>query len=276
MELNKPKLTTIENSDFLWTQICELPYFRALLRAVESKFYVGLDLERPVLDVGCGDGHFASRTFAQKIDVGIDPWAEPLAEAAASGAYQETLRSGGAEIPFPDRTFQTVISNSVLEHIPDLDPVITEISRVIKPGGLFVFCVPNHQFLGNLSVSNFFDRIHLTPAANLYRAFFNRISRHYHCDPPEIWERRLTENGFVLLKYWHYFSPAAFRVLEWGHYFGLPALISRKLFGTWIPFKNRALLAPIERLCRKYYDEPWEQPDGSYTFYIARKKGAQL
>ena len=147
MESNSTNVTTIKDSDFLWTQISELPYFRGLLRAVESKFYQDLTLKRPVLDVGCGDGHFVARTFTQKIDVGIDPWKGPLAEATARGVYDQTLESAGAEIPFPDETFETVISNFVLEYIPDLDPVITEISRVIKPGGLFVFCVPNHQFL---------------------------------------------------------------------------------------------------------------------------------
>ena len=36
---------------------------------------------RKVLDVGCGDGHFASVTFDQPLDVGIDPWAAPLRHA---------------------------------------------------------------------------------------------------------------------------------------------------------------------------------------------------
>ena len=66
MESNSTNVTTIKDSDFLWTQISELPYFRGLLRAVEAKFYQDLTLKRPVLDVGCGDGHFAARTFAQK------------------------------------------------------------------------------------------------------------------------------------------------------------------------------------------------------------------
>lgn len=274
MELNNSSVTTLKNTDFLAVQVCELPYFRALLRAVESKFYQDLELKRPVLDVGCGDGHFAQRTFAQKIDVGIDPWEGPLKEAASRGIYEKTILTAGAEIPFPDASFETVISNSVLEHIPDLDPVIAEISRVIRPGGLFVFCVPNHQFLGNLSVSNFFDRIKLKPLGDLYRAFFNRISRHYHCDDMTVWEKRLTLNGFTLEKSWHYFSPAAFHTLEWGHYFGLPSLISRKLFGKWVLFPNSPCIQAIENMCRKYYDEAPEQEDGSYTFYIARKNAA--
>ena len=52
--------------DFLFLQLRDLPYFRALLRSVESSFYQDLPLPAPVYDVGCGDGHFASLTFDTK------------------------------------------------------------------------------------------------------------------------------------------------------------------------------------------------------------------
>ena len=61
--------------DYLWLHLRDLPYFRALMRAVEASFYAHLDLPRPILDVGSGDGHFASVAFDQPFDVGIDPWA---------------------------------------------------------------------------------------------------------------------------------------------------------------------------------------------------------
>lgn len=272
MELNNQQ-NQKQQKDFLWIQIRELPYFRGLLRAVEAKFYQDLELQGPILDLGCGDGHFASRTFDFKIDVGTDPWKGPLAEAAKSGAYQETVRSEGAFIPFPDQSFQTIISNSVLEHIPDLDPVIVEAGRVIKPGGMFIFCVPNHQFLANLSVSNFFDRIKIHFLANAYRAFFNKISRHHHCDDPETWRKRLEKGDFEIVRYWHYFSPGAFHTLEWGHYFGLPSLICHWLTRKWIWFPYKWNLWPVEKICRKWYEEEPQQADGAYTFYIARKKG---
>ncbi len=263
----------LEQKDFLWIQIRELPYFRGLLRAVEAKFYQDIKIQRPILDLGCGDGHFASRTFDFPIDIGIDPWEGPLQEASRSGAYLKTIRCEGSDIPFPDRSFQTIISNSVLEHIPDVDAVVIEAGRVIKPGGTFIFCVPNHQFLGNLSISNFLDRIHIRFAANWYRAFFNKISRHHHCDAPPIWQERLAKADFEIVRWWHYFSPGAFHTLEWGHYFGLPSLICHFISRKWIWFPYKWNLWPVERMCRKYYEENAEQDAGSYTFYIARKKG---
>ena len=220
--------------DYLWQQISSLPYFRGFLRAVEARFYENIDLPAPTLDVGCGDGHFASLTFQRKLEVGIDPWEEPLRLAEKSGAYLELINGGGDKLPFEDGHFASVISNSVLEHIPDLQPVIKEVSRVLRQGALFVFCVPNHQFLSNLSIARFFEKIGLKGAARGYREFFNKISRHHHCDDPITWQKRLEQEGLELVDWWHYFSPGAFHILEWGHYFGLPSLITKKLFGRWI------------------------------------------
>ena len=59
----------MSEGDFLWRHLRELPAFRALLRAVEARFYQDLlPLQEPVLDLGCGDGHFASVTFPRRLD----------------------------------------------------------------------------------------------------------------------------------------------------------------------------------------------------------------
>jgi SAM-dependent methyltransferase len=263
-----------EPKDFLWLQVRDLPYFRALLRAVESRFYQDFQLQAPILDLGCGDGHFASITFDRKIDVGLDPWAGPLKQAAARGKYLLTVQSSGDKMPFEDASFQTVISNSVLEHIPDLDAVLLETARVLKPGGMFIFCVPNHQFLTNLSISGFFDRIGLRFLGNAYRGFFNKISRHYHCDSPEVWQPRLKAAGFSVERYWHYFSPHALHVLEWGHYFGLPSVVAKWLFKRWILVPTKWNLSGALAITRPSYDEVPENPSGAYTFYVCRKNSS--
>ncbi len=103
----------------------------------------------------------------------------------------------------------------------------------------------------NLSVSNFFDRIHIYFLANAYRSFFNKISRHHHCDSPEVWQERLDQAGFEMIRYWHYFSPGAFHTLEWGHYFGLPSLICHFLTGKWILFPTKWNLWLTEKICRR-------------------------
>lgn len=259
--------------DYLWEHLRSLPYFRAILRAVEAREYAAFDLPAPVLDLGCGDGHFAAAAFAHPLDVGIDPWSGPVRQAAKRGSYRGVVQGNGDRLPFPDGYFSSAISNSVLEHIPELDAVLVEMARVLRPGAPFVFCVPNHNFLRNLSVAAGLERLHLHGPAEWYRRFFNRISRHYHCDPPEVWTQRLEQAGFCVERWWHYFSPQALHTLEWGHYFGLPSLFANRLFGRWILAPTRWNLALTHALVEPYYQEEREQPQGSYSFYVTRRNG---
>lgn len=257
--------------DFLFLQLRGLPYFRGLLRAVESRFYQDLDLPAPVYDVGCGDGHFASLVFDHQIDVGLDPWRTPIREAHQHGAYRLLVEADGAHAPFPDGYFASAFSNSVLEHIVEVEAVLAETARVLKVGAPFIFCVPNPNFTAGLSVARLFDRIGLKRLGAAYRAFFNGISRHIHCDPPDAWERRLRTAGFVVERHWDYFSPSALAVLEWGHYLGLPSAISKLVLGRWILSPTRINLWLTMSLLRRYYNEGVPQECGAYTFYVTRR-----
>lgn len=259
-----------KSKDYLWLHLRDLPYFRAMLRAIEAAFYQGIDLPAPILDLGCGDGHFASVAFDYPLDVGLDPWAGPIHEARQYGAYKLLIQGDGAHMPFPEAFFGSAVSNSVLEHIPNIEAVLNETARVLKPGATFVFCSPNHNFLSSLSIGRSLDNLRLRRLGDGYRAFFNRISRHQHCDPPEVWEQRLEQAGFHLERHWSYFPPETMRVFEWGHYFGLPSLICKKLTGRWNLARRRWNFWLTERLVRKHYQLKPRQ-DGSMTFYIARR-----
>lgn len=268
--------------DLLQRHLRELPAFRALLRAVEARFYEGLPMPGPVLDVGCGDGHFASVAFG-RVEAGFDPWWQPLTEARGRDAYGVLAQADGAEMPYAGGTFSTLVSNSVLEHIPDLSPVLAEAARVLRPGGWFYFCVPGESFLSFLSVGRGLDRAGLRSWGDAYRKLFNRISRHHHCDGPEVWEERLRAVGLELVRSWRYFSPGALRALELGHYLGLPSLVCKKLTGRWVVCPARANLWLTERVVRPFYEERLSQPPtpdemgdgtdraGAYAFYVARK-----
>ncbi|HEY59367.1 MAG TPA: class I SAM-dependent methyltransferase [Anaerolineae bacterium] len=262
----------IKEKDFLWENLRTLPYFRALLRAVESRFYQKINFIEPILDIGCGDGHFASATFKRKINVGFDPYFRNLVEAKQYQKYNLILCAEGRKIPLPNNYFASAFSNSVLEHILELDSVVHEIWRVLKPDALFVFCVPNMNFLSHLSIAKLFERIGMNTIAELYRHFFNRISRHYHNDSVEVWRNRLESAGFYLEDWWNYFSPSALHVLEWGHYFGLPAWVLHKLIGRWVLAPFHWNLGIVEKIIRKYYDSSPIHPFGAYTFYIAKKR----
>lgn len=265
------KMPETQPKDFLFLHIRELPYFRAFLRAVESRFYQDVDLPAPTLDVGCGDGHFAQLTFDRKLEVGLDPWTGPIHEAGTRAVYALLTEADGVAMPYADACFASALSNSVLEHIPHLDAVLVETARVLKPGAPFVFCVPNHNFLPNLSVARFFDVLGLKSLGRAYRTFFNKISRHVTCENPEQWTKRLEAAGFKVDKYWNYFSPAALATLEWGHYFGLPSLAIHFFTRRWHVSSAYWNFAPTMAFLRKYYNEPIPQEKGAYTFYIVHR-----
>jgi SAM-dependent methyltransferase len=238
---------------------------------VESRFYQDLELKAPVYDLGCGDGHFASITFERQIDVGLDPWHGPIHEAGTRGTYRGLVEADAGHTPFSEAHFASAFSNSVLEHIPRVQDVLNETARILEPGALFVFCVPNENFTQFLSVARWLDRMALGALGAAYRRFFNQISRHAHCDPPAIWETRLRIAGFEVERHWDYFSPEALRTLEWGHYFGLPAAICKVLFGRWIVAPWHFSLWPTLALVRRHYAEPIPQEQGAYTFYVTRR-----
>lgn len=264
------------NKDYLANNLNELPYFRAVLRAVESRFYQDLSFGQNVLDLGCGDGLFAQSTFEFPISMGVDPSMTSLIEARRVNKYKNLILGSGGELPFPCSFFDTVISNSVLEHIPEVEPVIKEVGRVIKPGGMFYFCVPNPNFTKQLSMAVSLDKIKFHWLADTYRKMFNVISRHHHCDDPLIWKSRLESAGLVVLDNWDYFSPSALKVLEWGHLWGIPNLVQKKILGRWVIFSQSPGRKISERICRPIYDSEVRHLQGAYTFYKCQKLDSDL
>ncbi len=231
----------------------------------------GVSLPSPVLDVGSGDGHFASVTFERPLDVGVDPAMAPTLEAKGRGAYRMLLLADGARLPLATGSFASAVSNSVLEHVDHLAEVLAEIARVLEPGAPFAFTVPNPGYRSQLSLPAALRKMGLGGIARAYEDWFMRMSRTKNLYDESGWRRLLESAGFELERSQRYFSPGALRVLEWGHYFGAPCLLPRWLFGRWILAPTRWNLWLTERLVRRYY---LELPDdtGTYTFYLACRR----
>lgn len=101
-----------------------------------------------VLDVGCGEGQVARLALAGGAEaaVGIDPtWAQ-VEEASRRGGGPAYAKAGAGELPFRDASFDAVVACLVFEHIRDVDEAIAEVSRVLAPGGRFLFFL-NHPLL---------------------------------------------------------------------------------------------------------------------------------
>jgi ubiquinone/menaquinone biosynthesis C-methylase UbiE len=259
------------SEDPLWPHLKELPYFRAILRAVEAQIMQQTQLPQPILDLGSGDGHFAAVAFDQLIDVGIDPALETTREAQDRRSYRALVVAHGARIPYPDGSFGSAFSNSVLEHVDDLEGVLCEVARVLKPGAPFAITVPNTRYEQDLSVSALLSKLRLGGLGTKYQEWFMRMSRTWNLFDEEWWSRVLEETGFQVQQSFRYFSIRALHALEWGHYFGAPCLLANWLTKRWILSPTRANLFLTYALVKRYV-EPFPIDDGTYSFYLALKR----
>ncbi len=128
-------------------------YFRAVL--VER---LGRDpRELRALDVGCGGGLLAEEFARLGCAVtGVDPSRPSLetarAHAAASGLAIDYRAGSGEALPFDDAAFDLVYCCDVLEHVADVERVIAEIARVLRPGAVFLYDTVNRTLLSRLLI----------------------------------------------------------------------------------------------------------------------------
>lgn len=257
--------------DFLAEQLASIPAFRALLRGVEARMIASLDLPRPILDLGCGDGTFAESAFTEPLDAGIDPSPVALAEAKRRGMHCDLRLGEGGTLPFDEATFATVLSNSVVEHIPEIEPTLAEVHRVLKPGGLFVFTTPSEHFAEFLFFADLFRSIGLKGFSDRYENYFNKISWHYRTDSQEVWSERLERFGFRVIESYPYFSRSASHIFDLAHYYSAPTLFYRRLFRRWIIAPWRWNFVLIDPLLRHWYKEPRADP-GAYLYFMCESK----
>jgi len=97
-----------------------------------------------VLEIGSGRGTLLQRLVSDGIDaVGIEISPERVAEAVARFPGLPLIHVSGVHLPFGDESFDCVLSFDVFEHIADSDAHLSEVRRVLKPGGLYLLQTPN-------------------------------------------------------------------------------------------------------------------------------------
>lgn len=107
------------------------------------------------LEVGCGGGLLSEEIAHMGFDThGIDPSEDSLHTAinhAESNGLRISYKIGtGEALPYSDKSVDIVFCCDVLEHVRDLGKVISEISRVLKPGGIFCFDTINRTTTSKL------------------------------------------------------------------------------------------------------------------------------
>lgn len=97
-----------------------------------------------ILDAGCGPGEVAAKLMERGYEVwGLDI-AEPMIRYARDRCGSDRFRVGDIEhIPFPDNTFDAVVSLGVIEYLDSDQKALGEIRRVLKAGGTAVISTPS-------------------------------------------------------------------------------------------------------------------------------------
>jgi 2-polyprenyl-6-hydroxyphenyl methylase / 3-demethylubiquinone-9 3-methyltransferase len=107
------------------------------------------------LDVGCGGGLLAEEFARLGFQVtGIDPSAGSLEvarqHARAAGLDINYQPGSGESLPVPDAEFDVVYCCDVLEHVDSVEATLSEITRALKPGGVFLYDTINRTRLSRL------------------------------------------------------------------------------------------------------------------------------
>jgi SAM-dependent methyltransferase len=229
--------------------------------------------EAPILDIGCGDGLFASILFADKIDTGIDPNPAEIACAARTGAYKELICCLGSKIPKPAGAYRTIFSNSVLEHIPDVLPVLREAHRLLQPGGALLFTVPTDEFEQHSFVHRTLVGLGLTSLARRFRKWYNRFWQHFHAYSASGWEKLTADAGFEVVDTTRYNPPGMTTRNDCLTPLAVVSSILKRFTGRWVlwPGLRGGVLAAFAPRIRRSFIENGVRSDGSLIFVQARK-----
>lgn len=210
----------------------------------------------PALDLGCGDGIFAGLAGFPEDGLGTDLDFLSLAAAVRRRKGLPPVVADVGHLPVGDRVIATCLSNSVLEHLSDLDRCLSEVARVLRPGGYFIFSMTLGMFTLQLR--------HLAGKRDARR--WIRMYGH-HQEPGEIeLVYKLQEKGFSVeacINYQPLQATAVYRFLI------SPAFqfVERRMSSRLVSSLRRRLIPSV---ARSLAETPAGK--GACCFIIARRK----
>ena len=166
-----------------------------------------------MLDYGCGDGAIVKLARAKDLDAyGCDVFYEGCdhSKSLDEKDFGDTIfRMQDGRIPFDNNSFDLVTNNQVLEHVENLDHVVAEIARVLKPGGIVLSLFPDRGVWreGHCGV----PFLHWFPKGSRFRVNYAHAARlagigyNKGAKPPRKW----AENFCQWLDDWTYYRSYA-------------------------------------------------------------------
>ena len=261
-------------NNFLFNYIKNAPAALGIERSLECEIMSRQEFDRPVLDIGCGDGLFSYILFDEKIDVGIDLDGRELERAKEYGMYDELIQCRGDNIPKESGTFNTILSNSVLEHIAESGSVLNEACRLLGQGGRFYVTVPTDMFDRYSILYRLLSLVRFDGLARRYRKFFNRFWKHFHSHNRDDWARIFTDAGFEVVGSEEYCSKTICLLNDLLAPFAFLSFVTKKIVNRWTicPGARAIYMYPFYLIAR-YVTRKHEVGDKrGMIFFSLRKK----
>lgn len=265
----RSKKRIVKTNDYLTPLLIHAPAAWALIRANEIRALDKVTFKHPVLDVGCGDGLVAKVLMSNrkgKLDWGVDLSEREIKKAKELKIYKNCAVANVYNLPFKDRSFLTVFSNSVIEHIPDLERALSEMSRVLKKDGELIITVPSPYLAKYLMGTRIFG--------DWYGNLFNRLFRHFNLYNHNHWRKLLKKYSLRLTSHYYYHTLGMIQAHEILSYLSLPVYLLKPFLGRWIvftPFRKVFVVPWLRGLLYKFYLEDVKEEKGGSLMIVAIK-----
>lgn len=244
------------------------PLGLALWRSVEARHLASIKLKRPILDVGCGWGEFAE-AFGKKIDMGIDIAARDLYVAAKGGMYKNLTYADARNLPFTDNSYESVISISTFEHIPNAKKLLKEMHRVIKPNGILAITMETVSVDKNTFYRPLLKKIGLSTLSNWLTNAYNTKFHRHNLPSREKWIKDIEQAGFEIILVKDIISPKITKLYDFFILTSWPAQIFRPLTGRRKVFRPKIVTDLLTKIFLRYVDE--DEKIGTNLFVVAKK-----
>ena len=184
------------------------------LRLLERLQTVDWSAPQCVLDVACGTGRIGAwlRSRCAAVIDGVDITPEMLDVARSKGIYRTLRVADVLSTGLPPEAYDLCIQSLADEHLPELQPLYSEVARVTRPGGTFVIAGFHPQFL-MAGMPTHFNRLSGEPVT--IRSYVHLLSDHVKAAHAFGWSLLEMEEGLID-DAWLRKKP------KWADYVGLP------------------------------------------------------
>jgi 2-polyprenyl-6-hydroxyphenyl methylase / 3-demethylubiquinone-9 3-methyltransferase len=160
--------------DIWWDEDQPLSAIRTAINPARLDYFGGVLAKlstdpsgKTIVDIGCGGGLFAEEFARLGVHViGVDPSGSSLdtarSHATAMGLGIDYRAGTGEQLPLDDASVDIACCVDVLEHVDDLDAVLSETARVLRPGGVYLFDTINRTARSRLVVIKLLQEWRLT------------------------------------------------------------------------------------------------------------------